>query len=78
MGHVIGSDGDRPDPSKFKAIKEFPRPKNEKNIKDFLGLAGYYRRFIKNLSKSAKPLTELLKKTNKFKWEKPKKNLSTS
>ena len=52
----------------MKSVKEFPRPKNEKNIKQFLGLAGYYKRFIENLSKIAYPLTQLLKKDKPFVW----------
>lgn len=66
LEHVIGSDGVRSDPGEVKAIKQFPRPQNEKNIKEFLGLAGYYRRFIKNFSRIAKPLINLLKKDQKF------------
>lgn len=68
LGHIIGSDGVRPDPAKVKAVMNFPIPKNPKNIKQFLGLAGYYRRFIPNFSKIAKPLTDLLKKDRKFEW----------
>ncbi|XP_025267880.1 uncharacterized protein LOC112639130 [Camponotus floridanus] len=68
LGHIIGSDGVRPDPAKVKAVMNFPIPKNPKNIKQFLGLAGYYRRFIPNFSKIAKPLTDLLKKDKKFEW----------
>lgn len=69
LGHIIGEDGVKPDPKKIDAVKNFPIPKNPKNIKQFLGLAGYYRRFIPNFSKTAKPLTELLKKDKVFKWE---------
>jgi len=61
LGHIIGSDGVRPDINKIKAVADFLVPKNPKNIKQFLGLAGYYRRFILNFSKIAKPLTDLLK-----------------
>lgn len=68
LGHIIGSDGVRPDPAKVKAVMNFPIPKNPKNIKQFLGIAGYYRRFIPNFSKIAKPLTDLLKKDRKFEW----------
>ncbi|KMQ92398.1 enzymatic polyprotein endonuclease reverse [Lasius niger] len=68
LGHVIGSDGVKPDPNKIHAMKNFPIPKNPKNIKQFLGLTGYYRRFIKNFSKIAKPLTDLLKKDKPFIW----------
>jgi len=66
LGYIIGSDGVRPDTNKIKAVADFPVPKNLKNIKQFLGLAGYYRRFIPNFSKIAKPLTDLLKKNSQF------------
>lgn len=66
MGHIIGSDGVIPDPGKIKAIKDFPELRNAKNIKQFLVLARYYRRFISDFSKIAKPLTDLLKEDKKF------------
>lgn len=69
LGHIIGRDGVKPDPSKIRAVKEFPRPHNAKNIKQFLGLAGYYRRFILNFSKVARSLTDLLKKDEEFNWK---------
>lgn len=69
LGHVIGSDGVKPDPNKIKAITNFPTPRNPKGIKQFLGLVGYYRRFIPQFSKIAKPLTDLLKKDKAFIWE---------
>lgn len=72
LGHIITSDGVRPDPDKVKAVKLFPRPTNTKAIKQFLGLAGYYRRFISRFSSIAKPLTDLLKKNKIFVWDKPK------
>jgi hypothetical protein len=50
------------DPSKVKDVLEWEQPKNVKDIRSFLGLAGYYRRFIENFSKISKPMTELLKK----------------
>jgi len=65
---VIGKDGVKPDPLKILAVKEFPRPGTSKNIKQFLGFAGYYRRFISNFSKIAKPLTNLLQKDETFIW----------
>jgi len=68
LEHVIGRDGVKPDPKKLEAVQHFPRPKTPKNIKQFLGLAGYYRRFIPNLSKLAKPLTLLLKNDVRFEW----------
>ncbi|KAL0128587.1 hypothetical protein PUN28_003742 [Cardiocondyla obscurior] len=68
LGHVISKDGVTPDPKKLEAVKLFPRPKTPKNIKQFLGLAGYYRRFIPSFSKLAKPLTVLLKNDTAFEW----------
>jgi hypothetical protein len=50
------------DPSKVKDVLEWEQPKNVKDIRSFLGLSGYYRRFIENFSKISKPMTELLKK----------------
>jgi hypothetical protein len=58
----VTSEGVKPGPQKVKAIKEFPTPRNTKDVKSFLRLAGYYRKFIPQFSKIAKPLNELLKK----------------
>lgn len=69
LGHIIGEDGVKPDPGKITAVERFPTPRNVKTIRQFLGLAGYYRRFIPNFSKVSKPLTDLLKKEKEFKWE---------
>ena len=68
LGHIIGRDGVRPNPTKIEAIKNFPVPKTVKAVRQFLGLSGYYRRFIKDYAKLAKPLTEFLKKDTKFQW----------
>lgn len=68
LGHIISEDGVKPDPKKIDAVKNFPRPRNAKNIKQFLGLAGYYRRFIPNFSGTSKPLTLLLTKDEPFVW----------
>lgn len=62
LGHIILEMMVQPNPGKMRANSEFPQPKNRKNIKQFLGLAGYYKKFIFNLSKIAKPLCLLLKK----------------
>jgi len=61
-------DGVKPDLLKVLVVKEFPRLRTSKNIKQFLGLAGYYRRFISNFSKIVKSWTNLLKKDEKFVW----------
>ncbi|KAL6427141.1 hypothetical protein ACFW04_008643 [Cataglyphis niger] len=68
LGHIISDKGVKSDPAKIRAVKEFPTPRNAKNIKQFLGLAGFYRRFIPNFSKTVRPLTNLLKKEESFDW----------
>jgi hypothetical protein len=68
LGHVVSKDGIAVDPSKVTAVTEWESPKNVGEIRSFLCLAGYFRRFIENFSKIAKPMTELLKKEKKYKW----------
>lgn len=62
LGHIVTSEGVKPNPDKIKAIQNFPIPRNEKQIKSFLGLLGYYRKFIKNFALITKPMTECLRK----------------
>lgn len=62
LGHVLNENGLKPNQKKIEAIKKFPVPKTVKEIRGFLGLIGYYRKFIPNLSKIVKPLTESTKK----------------
>jgi len=68
LGHIITEKGVKPDPKKTKCVLNFPIPVNTKDVKSFLGLSGYYRRFIPNYGCIAKPLTTLLKKDTKFQW----------
>ena len=68
LGHEIGYGRVAPKQRNIEAIIVFPRPKNKKDVRSFLGLIGYYRRFIKNFSDLANPLTNLLKKGSKFTW----------
>lgn len=68
LGHIISKKGVKPDPDKIKPVFKFPIPKTKKDIKQFLGSIGYYRRFIPDFAKLAKPLTVILKDTGKFFW----------
>lgn len=61
LGHVVTPEGVKPNPDKISAITKFPLPSTTKQIKGFLGLLGYYRRFINNFAKLTKPLTKCLK-----------------
>ena len=61
LGHLITQDGIKPDPTLIKAVSDFPRPKTIKDVQSFLGLSGYYRRFIKNYAKIAEPLYQQLR-----------------
>nr|GEW34436.1 putative reverse transcriptase domain-containing protein [Tanacetum cinerariifolium] len=68
LGHVIDSEGIYMDPAKIESIKAWESPKTLTEIRQFLGLAGYYRRFIEGFSKIAKPMTKLILKSVKFDW----------
>ena len=68
LGHVISGEGIAVDPTKVESVTNWQSPTSVKEIRSFLGLAGYYRRFIENFSKIVKPMTELLKKDTKFIW----------
>jgi hypothetical protein len=62
LGHIVSGSGVEMDDSKVKEVMEWPLPSNIKQLRGFLGLTGYYRRFIKNYALTALPLTTLLKK----------------
>lgn len=70
LGHIISAKGIRTDEAKTLAIKEYPEPKSTKQVRSFLGLASYYRRFVKNFSVVAAPLHRLTHKGRKFQWTK--------
>ncbi|GKA43340.1 reverse transcriptase domain-containing protein [Tanacetum coccineum] len=68
LGYVVNQNGIHVDPSKIEAVKNWKTPTTPSEIRSFLGLAGYYRRFIANFSKIAKPLTSLTQKNQKYVW----------
>jgi len=68
LGHVVNKNGLAVDPAKVKAMVEWKRPKNVREIRSFLGLAGYYRRFIEKFSSLLGPLTTLTRKNAPFIW----------
>ena len=69
LGHILGVEGIRPVPAKTEAIKAVHPPVNPKQFHAFLGLVGYYRKFIKNFAKITKPLTMLTRMDVKFEWK---------
>ena len=69
LGHIISERGIEVDKSKVELISKLPSPTNVKTVRQFLGHAGFYRRFIRDFSKIAKPLYKLLEKDAKFEWD---------
>jgi hypothetical protein len=70
LGHIVSNGGISVDPGKVKDVLNWKPPTDVGELRSFLGLAGYYRRFIKGFSKLAKPMTSLLEKNVKFVWSK--------
>ena len=68
LGHIVSAQGLSPDPKKLDAIKHFPTPKNLREVRGFVGMCSFYRRFIPNFSKLSHPLTKLTRKDTPFKW----------
>nr|GFA76352.1 putative reverse transcriptase domain-containing protein [Tanacetum cinerariifolium] len=68
LSHVISSEGIHVDLAKIESIKDWESPKSPTEIRQFLGLAGYYRRFIEGFLKIAKPMTKVTQKNIKFEW----------
>jgi hypothetical protein len=68
LGHIISIDGITVNPSKVQEVHNWKSPRSVTQIRSFLGLAGYYHRFIPNFSKISKPMTKFLEKETNFKW----------
>lgn len=68
LGHIVDKNGIRPIEENLQKIRDFPQPKTVKTTRRFLGMAGYYRKFIPNYSEITKPITDLLRRKQKFSW----------
>ncbi len=68
LGHVFSADGIRPDPAKIDQVRFYPAPTDSTKVRQFLGLASYYRRFIPEFARVAHPLHQLTKKNAVFEW----------
>ncbi|XP_074299732.1 putative mitochondrial protein AtMg00860 [Silene latifolia] len=69
LGHVLSKEGVSIDHRKIEEVSKWEAPKNVAEVRSFLGLASYYRRFVKDFSKIAKSLIALITKENRFKWD---------
>ena len=78
LGYVVGRDGIKTSKKIIEKVEQYPRPTNLTETRGFIGLASYYRRFIKDFSKIAKPMTELFQKNVKFEWNEDEKKVFNS
>jgi len=69
LGHIISKDGVSVNPEKIKAVQNFPKPKCRRDVMSFVALCSYYRRFIRQFAKIARPLHDLTEKSAKFNWD---------
>ena len=68
LGHIVSKDGLRVDPDKINAVLKFPTPINQTHVKSFLGLASYYRRYVKDFADIARPLRKASETSSEFQW----------
>lgn len=68
LGHVISAEGVMADPAKVAAVREWPVPRNQTEVQSFVGLASYYRCFVKGFADIAQPLHQLVEKGKRFQW----------
>jgi len=68
LGHIVSRENLRPDPQRIEAILNYPAPRNQKQLRSFLGICGFHQRFIINYASYVAPLLVLLQKQNKWKW----------
>nr|GEX03621.1 DNA/RNA polymerases superfamily protein [Tanacetum cinerariifolium] len=78
LGHIVSAEGITMDPAKVEAITKWPRPTFVTEVRSFLGLAGYYRRFVEGFSRLALPLTKLMRKGENFVWNEEREKSSRS
>ena len=71
LGHVISREGLQTDPKKTKAIADWPNPRNQKEVREFLGLTNYYQKFVNQYANKAAPLNDLLRKDKEWEWGDP-------
>ncbi|KAK3106295.1 hypothetical protein FSP39_017215 [Pinctada imbricata] len=74
VGHIVSEKGIEPDEEKIKKVIDWPKPTNKEDVRSFLGFVGYYRKFVKNFARIARPLTDLLPSTRKGKGRKKSKS----
>lgn len=68
LGHIVNAIHISPDPDKIRAVVDFPKPQNIKQLQGFIGLCSYFRRFVRDLAKIANTLHQLLQKATLFQW----------